>query len=458
MSPTPPIQDLHFTDAPAVDRVPGPRSQKLLQKQTEIDSRAVAYPKSVPIAIEEAKGATIRDVDGNLFLDFFAGIGVLNVGHSNPYVLDAVQEQTKKLVHTIDFPTEARLDLIEKLNEIAPGDLPDNNRVVFGGPTGSDAIEATLKIAKYNIAKYNTGNTGLIEFRGAYHGATSGALSIGGGRKYKEAYEPLLPNVYHVPYPYPFRQGLSDEETCERALANVHELIEDPYSGIADPAGVWVEPIQGEGGVVTPPDGFLRGLKKITTENEIPLIVDEIQTGFGRTGQWFATEWEDVTPDIMPMAKAIGGIGLPLSATMYREELDTWEAGGHVGTYRGNVPAMRAGIRAIEYIQEHDLLAHARDVGSYIQRRFQDVADETPRIGDIRGKGLFIGAEFVDENGQPNKPLVKAIQQYCYERGVLVWTAGRNGNVLRIIPPLVITEEQAETGMDVVIDAIKTHA
>ncbi|WP_435156975.1 aspartate aminotransferase family protein [Haladaptatus sp. DFWS20] len=452
MGNSPQIDELHFSDAPDVDRIPGPRSQELLDKQREIDSAAVAYPKSVPIAIEAAKGATIRDVDGNTFLDFFAGIGVLNVGHSNPYVLDAVQEQTEKLVHTIDFPTEARLELIEKLNEIAPGSLPDNNRVVFGGPTGSDAIEATLK-----IAKYNTGNTGLIAFRGSYHGATSGALSLGGGRKYKQAYEPLLPDVYHVPYPYPFRQGLSDEEACERVLSDVRELVEDPYSGIADPAGIWVEPIQGEGGVVTPPEGFLRGLKEITTENEIPLIVDEIQTGFGRTGQWFASEWEDVTPDIMPMAKAIGGIGLPLSATMYHEDLDTWEAGGHVGTYRGNVPAMRAGVRAIEYIQDHDLLAHAREMGATIQERFREVADETPLIGDIRGEGLFIGVEFVDEAGEPNKPLVKAIQQYCYERGVLVWTAGRNGNVLRIIPPLVITERQVETGMDIVIDGVETH-
>lgn len=453
MTHSPSIQELHFPDAPDVDRVPGPRSQELLRKQEEIDSSAVAYPKSIPIALDEGRGATVRDVDGNTFLDFFAGIGVLNVGHSNPYVLDAVQEQTGKLVHTIDFPTEARLDLIEKLNEIAPVDLPDDNRVVFGGPTGSDAIEATLK-----IAKYNTGNTGLIAFRGSYHGATSGPLSLGGGRKYKRAYEPLLPNVYHAPYPYPFRQGLSDEEARDRALSNVREMVEDPYSGIADPAGIWVEPVQGEGGIVTPPEGFLGGLEEIAQENGIPLIVDEIQTGFGRTGEWFATEREGVTPDIMPMAKAIGGIGLPLSATMYREELDTWEAGGHVGTYRGNVPAMRAGVRAIEYIQDHDLLAHAREMGSYIRGRLRDAADETSRIGEVRGRGLFVGAEFVDDDGQSDKQLVNDIQQHCYERGVLVWTAGRDGNVLRLIPPLVITEEQAETGMDVVVDAVETHA
>ncbi|MFC7045768.1 aspartate aminotransferase family protein [Halobacteriaceae archaeon GCM10025711] len=453
MGTGPAIHELHFDDAPSVDRVPGPRSEELLARQEHIDSSAVAYPKNVPIAIEEAKGATLRDVDGNTFIDLFAGIGVLNVGHSNPYVVEAVNEQTGKLVHTVDFPTEARLDLIEKLNEIAPGGLPDNNRVVFGGPTGSDAIEATIK-----LAKYNTGGSGLIAFRGAYHGGSAGALSLTGGKKYKESYTPLLPDVNHVPYPYPFQQGVSEDEAVERSLDSVRELLEDPYSGLANPAGIWVEPVQGEGGVVTPPEGFLPGLKEIAEANDVPLVVDEIQTGFGRTGKWFASEWEGVTPDVMPMAKAIGGIGLPLSATMYHEDLDTWKPGGHVGTYRGNVPAMVGGTRAIEYIQAHDLLAHARSLGEDIRARFRDLAEETDAIGDVRGRGLFIGVEFVDEDGNPDKETVKAVQQYCYEHGVLVWTAGRYGNVLRLIPPLVLTEELADVAMEIIGDAIRTHA
>src|SRR6056297_1138294 len=365
-----PIETLHLAEEPEVTtQIPGPNSKELLDRQREIDSSAVAYPKAIPIAIDEAKGATIRDADGNVFLDFFAGIGVLNVGHSNPYVLEAVQEQTEKVTHTIDFPTEARLDLIEALNDIAPGALPDNNRVIFGGPTGSDAIEGTIK-----LAKYNTGGDGLIAFRGAYHGGSAGALSLTAGKKYKEDYAPMLPNVHHVPYPYAHKQGLDPQEAKDRALANVRELLEDPYSGLANPAGIWVEPIQGEGGIVTPPEGFLPGLRKIADDNDIPLIFDEIQSGFGRTGEWFATEREGVTPDIMPMAKAIGGIGLPLSATMYHEDLDTWDAGGHVGTYRGNAPAMVAGVRAIEYIRDNDLLAHSREVGSYIRDRLRESA------------------------------------------------------------------------------------
>jgi diaminobutyrate-2-oxoglutarate transaminase len=445
------IHDLHFADAPNVETsVPGPESKRLIDKQREIDSSAVAYPDRIPIAIEEAKGATLRDKDGNTFLDLFAGIGVLNVGHSNPYVLEAVQEQTEKVVHTVDFPTEARLDLIEKLNEIAPGNLPDNNRVVFGGPTGSDAIEASIK-----LAKYNTGGDGLIAFRGAYHGGSAGALSLTAGNKYKEHYTPLLADVQHVPYPYPFEQGLDPETAKQQALDNVQELLEDPYSGLANPAGIWVEAVQGEGGVVTPPEGFLPALKDIADENDVPLVVDEIQTGFGRTGQWFASDWEDVTPDVMPMAKAIGGIGMPLSGTMYHESLDTWESGDHVGTYRGNVPAMVAGVRAIEYIQRHDLLAHAREVGDYIRTRIREAGEGTDRLGEVRGKGMFVGAQFTDTEEQSAKELVKEIQQYCYERGVLVWSAGRHGGTLRLIPPLVLTREQAEAGLDVVADAIR---
>ncbi|QLG28666.1 aspartate aminotransferase family protein [Halorarum halophilum] len=449
----PPIQDVHLAQEPRMTTdVPGPESRSLLERQREIDSSAVAYPRSVPIALDEARGATVRDVDGNVYLDFFAGIGVLNVGHSNPYVVEGVNEQTERLVHTIDFPTETRIEFIEKLNEIAPGDLADNNRVIFGGPSGSDAIEGSIK-----LAKYNTGGHGLISFKGAYHGSTSGALSLTSGRKYKKDYTPLLSDVVHVPYPYPLRSDDPDEATKD-ILSGVRETLEDPYGGLTNPAGIWVEPIQGEGGVVEPPEQFLPGLKELAEANDIPLIVDEIQSGFGRTGKWFASEWSGVTPDAMPMAKGIGGIGLPLGALMYREELDTWGPGGHIGTFRGNVPAMRGGIRAIEYIQAHDLLSHATDLGEHIRGRLREAAEDSPFVAEVRGRGLFIGAEFVDDDGAPDSDAVEWIQQYCYGRGVLVWNAGREKNVLRLLPPLVMTEEQADNGLDVITDGIREHA
>ena len=452
MTSSPPIDELHFEDAPDVGTVPGPNTRELLDKQREIDSSAVSYPDDIPIAFESGKGATVRDADGNTFIDMFAGIGVLNVGHSNPYVLEAVHEQTDKLVHTVDFPSEARLELIEKLDEIAPAGLQGNSKVVFGGPTGSDAIEAAIK-----LAKHNTGGDGLIAFRGAYHGATSGAMSLTGNKGFKGDYTPLLSDVVHAPYPHPFGQDKTPQEAVDHALEEVRAILEDPYGGLANPAGIFVEPIQGEGGVITPPKGFLRGLREIADDNDVVLVFDEIQCGLGRTGQWWANEWYDVTPDAMTTAKALGGVGFPLSATIYHEDLDTWGPGDHAGTYRGHVVAMRAGTRAIEYIQDHDLLAHGRDLGEYIRGRLQDAATETDVIGEVRGKGLFVGTEFVDADGNPDSDIVDAIQDYCYEHGVLVWKAGRHGNVLRLLPPLVLTEGLAETAMDVIVQAVQ-HA
>jgi diaminobutyrate-2-oxoglutarate transaminase len=464
MTAGPPIEALHYDDAPDVGSVPGPESKTLLEKQQEIDSSAVAYPNDIPVAFEEGRGATVRDADGNTYIDMFAGIGVLNVGHANPYVLEAVHEQADKLVHTVDFPTEARLELIEKLDEIAPAGLQGNNRVVFGGPTGSDAVEASIK-----LAKHNTGGDGLIAFRGAYHGATAGAMALTSNKGFKRDYTPLIPEVTHVRYPNASADVASDDApsvcsrpaseccgslSCARALEEVQAVLEDPYGGLANPAGIFVEPIQGEGGVIVPPEGFLKGLRDLADDNDIPLVFDEIQSGLGRTGQWWASDWHGVSPDIMTTAKALGGVGFPLSATVYHEDLDTWGPGGHAGTYRGHVVGMRAGTRAIEYIQEHDLLAHARELGEHIRGRLREASAGTDRIVDVRGKGLFIGTEFVDEAGQPDGDAVDMIQQYCFEHGVLVWTAGRYGNVLRLLPPLVLTRELADIATDVIIDAI----
>lgn len=450
MTAGPPIEELHFAEEPSVDEVPGPNSHRLLDRQREIESNAVAYPKRVPIALKEARGATVRDVDGNTFLDFFAGIGVLNVGHSNPYVLEGVQEQQKSITHTIDFPTEPRIELIENLREIAPGGLANSSKVVFGGPSGSDAIEGSIK-----LAKHNTGRHGLLAFEGSYHGTTAGALSLTAGKKYKTGYGPLLADAIHVPYPISAETGAIEGISCEHALDAVKRKFENPYGGHENPAGIWVEPIQGEGGIVVPPDEFLSGLRDITNDNDALLIVDEIQTGIGRTGEWFATDHFDVTPDAITMAKSLGGTGLPIGAMLYHEEWDTWEAGGHVGTFRGNVPAMVGGIRTIEYINAHDLLSHATKLGKSMRKRLHETAQSIKAITDVRGKGLFIGVEFVDENGTPNEAVVKEIQSRCYKNGVLVWSAGRHGNVLRLIPPLVLTERQADAGLNIICEAIQ---
>ncbi len=456
-----PIEELHISEEPAVDDVPGPDTEALIARQREVDSNAVAYPRRLPFAPEAAKGATIRDVDGNVFLDFFAGIGVLNVGHSNPHVLEGVHEQLDKLTHTVDFPTEARVEFIERLGERLPGDLAGNSKIVFGGPSGSDAIEGSIK-----LAKHNTGRHGLLAFEGSYHGTTAGALSLTAGKSYKEGYAPLLADAVHVPFPYSMEpnpggdveafcpaENCCREGSCARALDAVARKFEGAYAGHEKPAAIWVEPIQGEGGVVVPPEGFLDGLRDIADDNDAMLIFDEIQTGFGRTGEWFAADHWDVTPDAVTMAKGIGGSGLPVGAMAYHEEFDTWGPGGHVGTFRGNVPAFVGGIRAIEYVEEHDLLAHARAMGEHIRGRFAELAEDVPEIVDVRGKGLFVGVEF-RRDGEPTVDLVEEIQLECYRRGVLVWYAGREKNVLRLIPPLVVTEGQVDAGMDVICGAV----
>jgi diaminobutyrate-2-oxoglutarate transaminase len=436
---SPPPQDLHLEGAPDVDDPPGPATRRLLERQRETESSIVLYPNDLPVAFERARGAVLEDPDGNRYIDCFAGIGVTNVGHSNPYVVEGVETQTRKLVHTLDFPSEVRLDLIDRLDDILPEGLAGNKRVAFGGPTGSDAVEACMK-----LAKQVTGNTGFIAFRGSYHGGTHGALSLTAEKSDKEGYAPLLSNVQHLRYPYPYKQGIDPEEAVVRSLQDVREVLEDGYGGMVDPAAIFVEPVQGEGGIVYPPEGFLTGLRELADEHGVMLVIDEVQAGFGRTGEWFACEHEGVTPDAMPMAKAAGGIGLPLSMTAYREEFDVWGPGGHSGTFRGYLPGMVACMRAIDYIQDHDLLAHSRSIGADLLARFSDLAEETPLLGDVRGRGLYIGLEFVDALGRPSEEIALDVRRKAFRRGVLAWGGGREENVVRLIPPLVLSREQAD--------------
>ncbi|MFB6146100.1 MAG: aspartate aminotransferase family protein [Halobacteriaceae archaeon] len=453
MDTGPPPGSLHFDPAPDIvtDRVPGPRARQRLDRQDAVDTSAVLYPGDLPFAPETASGATVRDADGNTFLDFFAGIGVLNVGHANPYVTEAVSDQAGRLTQALDFPTEARLDLIEALDRIAPGAMAGESTAVFGGPSGSDAVEASIK-----LVKQYTGDDGLVAFRGSFHGETAGAFSLSADTKVKRAYTPLLADVQHVPYPYPLRDGLAPADSVQRSLDALDAVLGDRYGGLANPAGVWVEPIQGEGGVVVPPEGFLSGVRDLCDDHGVPLVVDEVQTGFGRTGDWFACEHAGVTPDAVPLAKGFGG-GLPLGGLLYREALDTWGPGGHTGTFRGFVPGHLAALRAIEYVEAHDLLARSRDLGATVRERLAAVGAEVEALAEVRGRGLYVGAEFLAD-GDPAPDLVASIRTRCFERGVLTWGGGRDGHVLRLMPPLVITPEQVDAGMDVICDVIRTVA
>jgi len=447
--------DLSFADAPRIIvKPPGPKAKELLEEQKRVDSRAVYYPTVIPTAWDEGKGATLKDVDGNIYIDFVAGISVLNVGHSNPYVVEAVKRQLDKLTHALDIPTPQRIQLIEKLVQIAPAGLKGNSKVLFGGPTGSDAIEGALKIAKFNT-KHHT----FLAFHGGYHGMTGGSLSVTSKKAYRTGYLPLFPDIHFAPYAYCYRCPFGKEyPECEmQCVRYVEYLFRDPESGLADPAAIIVEPIQGEGGYIVPPDDYLKELRRICDENSVLMIVDEIQTGFGRTGKMFACEYDDVTPDVMTIAKAVGGIGLPLSGCVMRKGLDTWEPGGHLGTFRGNVLACVAGLAAISFTEEKGLVERSDREGAYMLKRLKDLQEETKTIGDVRGKGMMVAAEFVEDNRtkKPAIELVKKIQLKCLERGVLVWKAGHWPNVIRFMPPLVITHEHIDKGLDAFSDAVK---
>ncbi|MFB6138504.1 MAG: aspartate aminotransferase family protein [Halobacteriaceae archaeon] len=445
MGPGPPIERLHLDGAPAAEDPPGPQARELLSRQRDVESSAVRYPHDLPLAVAEASGATVRDVDGNVYVDCSAGIGVVNVGHANPYVLEGVTDQQARLAHTLDFPSETRLELVERLRDVSP--FPDDARVLFGGPTGSDAVEASIK-----LARAHTGGRGLLAFRGAYHGGTAGALSLTADTG--ERVGPSLPDVQHVPYPAPVPDGIDPDAAVERSLESVAVAIGDAFGGLADPAGIWVEPIQGESGVAVPPDGFLSGLRDLADDHGVPLIVDEVQTGFGRTGTWFACEYEGVVPDVMPVAKGVAN-GLPLSATVYTADVDeAVEPGLHTGTFRGYLPAMRACLRAIEYVEGHDLLDRAERLGTRLRDRLADVADASPLLADVRGRGLYVGLQFADGAGRSAGERRDDVRRRCFDEGVLVWGGGREEDVIRLMPPLVVTERQLDDAAGVLESAL----
>ncbi len=424
----------------------------MLAEQAALESRARSYPRSVPIALREGRGATVRDVDGNTYVDFLAGAGALNLGHGHPAVLRAASAQQRRLVHALDFPTAPRLAVMRRLREILPGALRRTARIHFGGPTGSDAVEASLK-----LVRAHTGRQAVIAFQGAYHGMTDGALSVTSDAR---CGGPPQTAVHFAPYPYCYRCPLGlRPQTCGMACAALLEsALEDPCSGVPPPAAVIVEPIQGEGGTVVPPDGWLARVRAATRRHGVPLIADEIQTGFGRTGTMFACEHDGVTPDVLVLSKALGGIGYPLSGIAYDEALDTWEPGAHIGTFRGHQVAMAAGVAAIDVLRAEDLPARARELGELAMGLLEQATaeQELAAVGEVRGRGLMIGVELVRdrESRAPWPELAEALRRRCCERGVLIEVGGRYGNVARLLPPLVITRTLLTRGIEIFVQAL----
>jgi diaminobutyrate-2-oxoglutarate transaminase len=446
------FKELHFTPAPDVEgRVPGPESQRMLAEQAAVESRARSYPRSVPLAWEEGRGATVKDVDGNTYLDFFGGAGTLNVGHGHPAAARAASEQQRKLTHALDFPTKARLALMNALKRAMPGALKRTAKLHFGGPTGSDAVEAALK-----LTRNHTHRRAVVAFQGSYHGMTEGALAVTSDTTCQTTADTP---VHFMPYPYCYRCPLGlRPQSCGLACAKLLQTsLEDPHSGLPKPAAVIVEPIQGEGGTIVPPKGWLKEIRHITHTHEVPLIADEIQTGFGRTGTLWACEADEVTPDVLVMSKALGGIGLPLSAIAYEAALDTWEPGAHIGTFRGHQPAMAAGAAALEFTLANDLPAHAAQLGELALTTLREAAKDLESVGEVRGRGLMIGIELVrDPNTrEPWRELADELRRACCGKGLIIELGGHYGNVARFLPPLVLTRELLMRGLEIFVESLR---
>ena len=346
------FEKYHYSEAPNIvtKKIPGPKSKELLKKQEELESNNRSYPRGIPIAFDKAKGATVTDVDGNMYLDFFSGCGVLNLGHNNSDILESLKNYPDAIIQAVDFPTKIKINFMENLLAILPEGMLGGYKINFGGPTGSDAVESAIKLARINTQRHS-----IISFQGSYHGMTMGALSVTSKLSHREEVPPLVPGVHFMPYCSPYRcpMGCNDKGKCNFECINFFQnAFENPHSGIDKPAAIIIEPIQGEGGTYIPKEGWLEKIVEIAHRNEVLVIFDEIQAGFFRTGKLFSFEYTKAISDIVTISKGVGGIGLPLSLILYRKELDTWKPGTHIGTFRGNQLSMAAGLAAIKFIKK----------------------------------------------------------------------------------------------------------
>jgi 4-aminobutyrate aminotransferase len=402
-----------------------------------------------PLVIEEARGATVVDVDGNRYLDFTAGIAVVATGHSHPKVVEAIQQQAARFIHMsgTDFYYPAQIKLAEALDRLTPGKGPKRT---FFSNSGTEAMEAAFK-----LARYHTRRPLMLAFLGAFHGRTMGSLSLTGSKAVqRERFAPLVPGVTHVPYPYCYRCPYDLKyPTCELHCVDV---IRDVYFKSIVPANdvaaIVVEPIQGEGGVVVPPAEFHHKLRALAHEYGILYVADEVQTGMGRTGKMFALEHWNAEADIVAIGKGIAS-GLPLGATIASAKVMDWQAGAHANTFGGNPVACEAALATIELLEDN-LVANAAAVGTYLLDRLQQLQERHALIGDVRGKGLMIGLECVRDRDTKEMAIQERneIVQRCFRQGLLLLGCGQN--VIRLVPPLLITRQEADVAVDILDDVL----
>ena len=431
--------------------IPGPLSTAAMQRRKEAVSGGLGT--AIPVIIKRASDAILEDIDGNRIIDLGSGIGVTNVGNAAPLVVERVQEAVAAFTHTnfTTAPYMGYIEVCEALNRLTPGNFKKKSILQN---SGAEAVENAIK-----IARHYTKRPAVVVFEHAYHGRTNLTMALTAKNvPYKEGFGPFANEIYRMPMPYPYR-WIGDQATItEDALKMVTTKIEKEI-GAHNVAAILIEPILGEGGFIVPPKGFLPGLAKYATENKIVFIADEVQAGFARTGDWFAVNNENVEPDMIVTAKGIAG-GLPLAAVTARAEImDSSHVGGLGGTYGGNPIACAAALAAIEIIESEKLVERARHLGEILTTSLQAIAAKHPEIGEIRGRGAMIAIEIVKAGTKdPNPELMAKVIKYCQSKGVLILTAGSYGNVIRFLPPLVITDELLKDALSVLAEAFDAVA
>jgi diaminobutyrate-2-oxoglutarate transaminase len=412
-----------------------------------VESNARSYANNFRKMFVRAQGMRIYDAKGKAYLDCLANAGTLGLGHNHPEVKEAVLHylDSQQLEQALDLATPAKFAFVETLISQLPAGMRESSKIQFCGPSGSDAVEAAIK-----LVKHHTGRSSIMAFHGAYHGMTAGSLAATGNLHAKRAAGMATTGVHFLPYPYRFRCpfGSDGSSTDTLSINYIANVLSDPESGIAKPAAIIVEAVQGEGGCIPASVEWLRALRALTHKHDVPLIVDEVQTGLGRTGKVFAIDHAGIIPDVMVLSKMLGG-GYPLAVVVYNRELDTWKSGMHAGTFRGNQIGMVAGSTAMRVIEREQIPYRVEKLGTLFVDGLRRVASRHASIGDIRGRGLMIGVEITEPGiegrpGAPDGALARAIKLACFENGLIIETGGRNGSVLRFLPPLIISE--AEVG------------
>ena len=436
------------------DTLPGPKASEIIERRKKATPSAIRCV--YPCVIKRGEGAMIEDVDGNYFLDWVGGVGVLNMGYSKPEVVEAVTEQAQNFFHSMFNITthEGYVALAEKMNEIAP--VKGEVKKTFFTNSGAEADENAVKIAKAFTKRPN-----IIVFTGAFHGRTALTMAMTSKKSYAVGMGPFPDGVYRAPYPYLYRkpEGMTEEEAINFYLKKLNDVFEEA-SPAEYVAAIVLEPLQGEGGFIQAPIEWVKAVRKICNEKGIMLVVDEVQSGFCRTGKMFAScYWAEAgcAPDILATAKSIAA-GVPLSAIVAREEIMESVPGGVIGgTFGGNALACASALKVIDIMEKEDFAGKAMTIGNKLRDRFNGLKEELPVIGDIRGLGVMIGIEFVKDpvTKEPNTELVTKLVQYCANHGLLIENAGTYLNVVRFLAPLVITDEQLEAGMKILEDGIR---